>query len=79
MLKSKKSSDTPLLYSMKKCPYCYSMLKLNADHCDICKKKVGAINRTGFAEKRIDWKAYASAILAFTAFIAYAWWVFFKK
>jgi hypothetical protein len=79
MLSSKKSGNTTLIYSMKKCPYCYSMLKLNADKCDICKKRLGAINKIGFAEKRVDWKAYLIAIVASTAFITYIWWAFLKS
>jgi hypothetical protein len=79
MLSSKKSSNVNLLYSMKKCPYCYSMVKLKADKCDICKNKLGAINQVGFAEKRVDWKAYGIAILAATAFIIYVWWAFLRS
>jgi hypothetical protein len=79
MLRSEKKRDATLLYSMKKCPYCYTMLKLNAGKCDICKNRVGEINKVGFAEKRIDWKAYGTAILACMAFIVYIWWAFFRK
>jgi hypothetical protein len=79
MLRSKKSSNEAQLYTIKKCPYCYSMLKLNAEKCDFCKNKVGAINQAGFAEKRVDWKAYGIAILAFTVFIIYIWWAFLRS
>jgi hypothetical protein len=79
MLSSKKKHDNIHLYSTKKCPYCYTMLKLDAKQCDICKKKVGAINKVGFAEKRVDWKAYITAVLAWTAFIVYVWWAFFRN
>jgi hypothetical protein len=78
MLNSKKSIGSSLVYSMKKCPYCYSMLKLDAHNCDSCKNKVGAVNKAGFADKRFDWKAYLSAALACTAFIVYIWWFFLK-
>jgi hypothetical protein len=79
MLRSKKSGSMTQLYSMKKCPYCNSMVKLNADKCDICKNRLGAINKIGFAEKRVDWKAYLIAIVASTAFIIYVWWAFLKS
>ncbi len=79
MLKSKKHRDTSKLYSMKKCPYCFTMLKLGAKKCDMCKKRVGVVNKAGFAEKGIDWKAYITAILAWTAFFVYVWWAFFRK
>jgi hypothetical protein len=79
MLRSKRSGNVTQVYSMKKCPYCYSMVKLNADKCDICKNKLGAINKAGFAEKRVDWKAYGIAILASTAFLIYVWWAFLRN
>jgi len=79
MMGFKKEQDAARLYSTKKCPYCYTMLKMDALNCDMCKKKVGAINKAGFAEKRINLKAYITAILAWTAFVAYVWWAFFRK
>ena len=74
-----KKRDKIQSYSMKKCPHCFTMLKLDARKCDICKKRVGAVNKEGFAGKSIDWKAYITAILASTAFIVYVWWAFFRK
>ena len=79
MSRSKKSANMTLLHSMKKCPYCYSMIKLNADKCDLCKNRLGAINKIGFAEKRVDWKAYLIAFVASTAFFIYIWWAFLKS
>lgn len=66
-------------FSLKKCPYCFTMLKLDTKKCDMCKKAVGKVNKAGFAEKYIDWKAYITAFLAWTAFFVYVWWAFFRK
>lgn len=79
MVKSKKVSDATLLYSLKKCPYCHNMLKLDANRCDGCKNRVGAINKAGFAQKLTNWKAYVVSALAWTAFCVYIWWAFFKE
>ncbi len=79
MVKSKNVINPGSLYSLKKCPYCFTMLKLEADRCDRCKKKVGALDRAGFAQKRINWKAYGISIFAWAVFAVYVWWAFFSK
>lgn len=79
MVKPKKVVRPESLYSLKKCPYCYTMLKLEADRCDRCKNRVGVLNRAGFAQKLINWKAYTISVLAWAAFGFYIWWAFFKK
>ena len=75
----KKIISEGLLHTLKKCPYCFTMLKLDADRCDHCKHRVGPVNKAGFAQKPINWKAYLLSILAWSAFVIYIWWAFFKK
>jgi hypothetical protein len=74
-----KSHGAAGLYSLKKCPYCFEMLNLEADRCGHCKKKVGKINKTGFAEKPTNWKAYIISLAAWAAFAFYVWWAFFER
>lgn len=75
----KEDLDQIRLYSLKKCPYCFSMLKLNAEKCDRCKNRVGKITKTGFAEKPTNWKAYTISLFAWAAFAFYVWWAFFER
>ncbi len=71
--------DAISMYSLKKCPYCFEMLKKDADKCVKCKNKVGKINRTGFADKPVNWKGYIVSFLAWIAFACYCWWAFFDR
>lgn len=63
----------------KRCPYCFTPLKLNAEHCIECKKKVGAVNKLGMAQKPPHYKAYAAAILWITVLGIYIWKIFFQR
>ncbi len=63
----------------KRCPYCFTPLRLNADHCFDCKEKVGQINKYGIAKKLPNYKAYAAAILWLTVLGIYIWKVFFQE
>ena len=76
---SKKDYDEIRLYTLKKCPYCFAMMELKAQRCDRCKKRVGSVNRTGFADKPVNWKAYTVSFLAWAAFAYYIWWAFFDR
>ena len=60
----------------KKCPYCSSYVKLNADRCDACNRRIGPANPYGVAKKPFNFKSYIIAILAVAAFVAYTYWAF---
>ena len=66
-------------YATKKCPYCYTYLALNAKVCDACRKKVGEVDKLGFAKKLFDWFGYLIAILSIAGFIVFIWWGFFQE
>jgi hypothetical protein len=63
----------------KKCPNCYVYLQADADRCHSCGSRVGKRDKTGFAAKPVNWKAYTVSVLAWAAFGLYIWWVFFKE
>jgi hypothetical protein len=58
-------------FSTKKCWECFTHLPLNATVCNVCKKKVGKVNRYGIAQKPTDWKAYTIAGIALFLLIAF--------
>ena len=65
-------------FSTKKCYECFTHLALNATVCNVCKKKVGKVNRHGIAEKPTDWKAYIIAGIAMFLLIGFFWKVFLQ-
>ncbi len=69
--------DGRRIYTTKKCYECLAKLPLDAEFCEYCKKKVGKVNKDGFAEKPIDWKAYILAVLSLAGLGLYIWWAFF--
>ena len=68
---AKKSEDSGIRFSTKKCYNCLEHLPLEATTCTNCKKKVGKINRIGMASKPIDWIAYLVCAIAFAALAAF--------
>jgi hypothetical protein len=65
-------------FPTKKCYECFTHLPLNATVCNVCKKKVGKVNRFGLAEKPTDWKAYTIAGVAIFLLVAFFVKVFLK-
>ena len=65
--------------SVKKCPYCYTYVAVEDRRCTSCGKRVGAMDRSGWARKVIDWRAYLGAIVAVIIFLAFYWWAFLGK
>ena len=63
----------------KKCPECMQYMPLSVDACPSCKLPVGKINKHGMASRKTDWKAYATAIVAWAFFFFYIWWAFFRE
>ena len=73
--RAKSASD----YTTKKCPNCYTYLPLRARVWTSCHKRVGDVDKLGFAEKPIDWRAYLLAGITMTAFAIFMWWAFFRE
>jgi hypothetical protein len=66
-------------FSTKKCPFCYTYLPLHAKRCTACKKRVGEVDKLGFAAKPFDWSGYVIAIASIIAFCIFMWWGFFRE
>lgn len=49
----------------KKCPFCSTILRLDATECHACGKTVGPIDAHGMAKITGKWKAYVSFLFAF--------------
>ncbi|CAB1058784.1 hypothetical protein D1BOALGB6SA_3541 [Olavius sp. associated proteobacterium Delta 1] len=74
--RSKLDSDD---YLTKKCPHCYAYLPLQAKVCTACQKKVGEVDKLGFAEKPVDWWGYLIAVVSIAGFVYFMWWGFFRE
>jgi hypothetical protein len=66
-------------YLTKKCPHCYEYLALRAKVCTACQKKVGEVDKLGFAQKPVDWLGYLIALVTMVAFSVFMWWGFFRE
>ena len=66
-------------HPVKKCPYCFTYLPLNAKKCNICHHKVGSVNKIGFATKPFEWWTYLLAAASIAAFAGFMWWGFFRE
>lgn len=64
-------------FSTKKCYECLTHIPLAATVCNVCKSKVGEVDRNGIAKKPIDWKAYLGFIVAAGLLAGFIWKVFF--
>ena len=78
MARKKKTKVDVRTFTVKKCPYCYNHLAVNVTRCDMCGKRVGPVESTGWAKKTVDWKAYLMAAVAVTGFLIYFWWAFMR-
>jgi hypothetical protein len=78
MAKKKKTTVDVKTFTVKKCPYCYNHLAVNVTRCDMCGKRVGSVESTGWAKKTVDVKAYLVAAVAAFAFLAFFWWAFMR-
>ena len=72
----KSDSEKKIKYMTKKCPHCYVYLSLTAKECHSCKARVGDVDKIGFAEKPVNWRAYVVAGIAFLVFVVFMWWAF---
>ena len=66
-------------FTNKRCPYCYTHLKLNAVHCMECRQKVGKVDSMGLARKPFNYKAYLAALLWVVFLGIYFWKIFIEK
>ena len=78
MTRSARNKKTIHSYPTKKCPECREILRLDAQICTGCNKKVGNVNKYGYAEKPVDWRGYASCLLSWLALACYMWWAFIR-
>ena len=60
----------------KRCPFCFTYIRLDATHCVSCKNKVGKIDKFGLAKKPFNYKAYLAALLWIVMLGIYIWKVF---
>ncbi len=67
------------IHMTKKCPYCYAYLPLKATRCTGCHKRVGEVDKLGFASKPFDLTGYLIAIGAIAVFCIFMWWGFFRE
>jgi len=67
------------VHTTKKCPFCYVYAPLTATECPACKRRIGKIDKIGFATKPVDWKAYFIAALSFAVLAAWIWWAFLSE
>ena len=66
-------------YITKKCPHCYAFMPLHAQACPACQKKVGGVDKLGFAKKPVDWLGYLIAVIFIVGFGIFMWWGFFRE
>lgn len=74
----KRRAEPPPRYATKKCPFCYTHLPAVADRCTACHRKVGPVEKTGWAAKPFDWRAYLAAVVFVAAFAWFIWYGFLK-
>lgn len=79
MVKKNKTSAESRKVTTKKCPFCYTYLKAEAEKCDACGKRVGEVDATGWAKKPVDVKGYLLALAACGGFYWFIWWAFLSK
>lgn len=65
-------------FMTKKCPECMTSMPAAARRCPTCNKKLGEVNKLGFAKKPVDWFAYASTLIWVQGLCLFIWWAFIK-
>ena len=73
------SQEKGRVHMTKKCPYCYVYLQLHVTQCTACKKRIGEVDKLGFAAKPFDWTGYVLAVVSIVAFVIFMWWGFFRE
>lgn len=65
--------------TFKRCPYCFTSLRLDATRCLECKQKVGKMDKFGLAKKPLNIKAYLASLLWLVMLGLYIWKIFIGK
>jgi hypothetical protein len=79
MANADRGKKTTKLYATKKCPECLEILRIDEKICHRCKKKVGKVNKDGYAEKPINWRAYITCLMVWVMGALFFWWAFLRK
>ncbi len=69
--------NAPRSTKTKLCPYCAVPLRLDAEACFFCKRKVRKVSRYGIAKKPVNYWSYISCASTWTGFYLYMRWAFF--
>ena len=72
-------TTTDTAFMTKKCHNCLTSMPVAARRCPECKKKVGEVDKLGFAKKPVQWVAYITTLIWFQAFCFFVWWAFLKS
>ena len=70
------------VYATKRCPYCRTHNKIDAERCInelSCGKRIGEVDKNGFAKKPTDWWSYISCSLWCFVFFFYLWMLGWSK
>ena len=78
-MSDKSQSSSKKVHMTKKCPYCYAYIELTARRCHMCNKKIGDVDKLGFAAKPFNWPGYLISILLSIALVIFVWWGFFRE
>ena len=65
-----------VVHATKRCPECFTYVKLNVQKCPDCNTKLGAVEKHGMAKRKTNWMSYVSFFIAFLALAFYLWWEF---
>lgn len=63
-MNSTKDKSEKQKYTEKRCPECFTVLKLDAKTCINCGQKVGSVNKFGLARRPFAWKAYLAFLIS---------------
>ncbi|CAN2040068.1 hypothetical protein GMMP15_1530031 [Candidatus Magnetomoraceae bacterium gMMP-15] len=74
----KKDNTIKIKDIFKQCPHCSGYIPINASICEQCKKKVGKIDKWGYAKKPFDWKSYVLCFLSWLGLFLYLERILFK-
>ena len=66
------------VFTFKRCPYCFTNLKLAMDVCHSCHKKVGKVDRYGLAKKPANVMGYLATLLWVGILAGYIWYAFLR-
>jgi len=65
-----------VVHATKRCPECFTYVKLDVQKCPNCKTRLGVVEKHGMAKRKTNWMSYVSFFIAFLALAFYVWWEF---